>query len=297
MNALLRGVLGAGLCGQALLANLATASEAELPAIGHASVGWQQDDADGKATALALALPLSPVWYLNVSQSEADNQIASDGDDERVSTRSRRFGISLDQAGWGGSLSWLDYDDETVLATQETQLLLRHRGERVELGLELSAREHEVTVQFPLRTAEERFDSRGIGLHVGVNLANDWRLFGGWQQYRYDDARVLDEAFGSRLLDYPRLYNQLLSQRDQADGALADHNAWLGVDVPLAEHLLSFEHARSELELDGSQFRTNTVILVLNLAEHWGLDLSAGVSTGDDADDIRFAGVTLHLFW
>ena len=297
MNTLLRGVLGAGLCGQALLAGLANASETELPAIGHASVGWQQDDAEGEASVLALALPLSAAWYLNASQAESDNQIASDGGDERISSRSRRFGISLDQTGWGGSLSWLDYDDETVLATQETQLLLRHRGERVELGVELSVREHEVTVQLPLRTAEESFDSRGVGLHVGVNLTNDWRLFGGWQQYSYDDARVLDPAFGSRLLDYPRLYNQLLTQRDQADGALVDHNVWLGVDVPLATHLLTFEHARSELELDGSQFRTNTLILALTLGEHWGLDLSAGISEGDDADDIQFAGLALHVFW
>lgn len=297
MKPLLCGVLCAGLLGQAPVHAGSADADTEQSGVGHVSAGWQQDNADGDSTLLALSLPLSAHWYVNTSHASADNQIDSSGGDETVSATSTRFGISLEREGWGGSLSRLNYDDDVVLETAETQLMLRHRGETVELALELSQREHEVTVEFPLRTAKENFDSRGVGLHVGIDLPNDWRLFGGWQQYNYDSAQVLDPDFGNRLLDYPRLYSQLMAQRDQADGALVDHNAWLGVDLPVARHLLTFEHAISELEIDGTRFSTDTAILALTFGEHWGLDLSAGISRGDDTDDIRFAGVAVHLFW
>ena len=67
--------------------------------------------------------------------------------------------------------------------------------------------------------------------------------------------------------------------------------------MPLKDHVLTVEHAVSELEIDSTGFSTDTVILALNLGEHWGLDLSAGISRGDDTDDIRFAGVSAHVFW
>lgn len=296
MKALLSGVLCAGLLGQAPV-YASNEDDDALPGIGHASVGWQQDDADGESTAIALSLPLTPQWYLNGSHAKADNQLDSTDGSDTVSATSTRFGISLERDGWGGSLSQLDYDDDAVLATSELQLMLRHRGERVELALELSQREHEVTVELPLRTVTETFDSRGVGLHLSVRTDNSWRVFAGWQHYTYDDNRVLDPNFGNRLLDYPNLYSQLMAQRDQADGALVDHNGWLGLDVPLKDHVLTFEHAVSELEIDGTGFSTDTIILALNLSEHWGLDLSAGISRGDDTDNIRFAGITAHLFW
>lgn len=301
MKALRCGVLCAGLFGQALVYADVVGQDALAPTsdLGHASIGWQQDDADGDSTALALALPVGAGWYLNGSQARSENTIDSSGGSETLTATSRRFGLSLEQPDWSGSLSLLRYDDDAVLATDETQLMLRLRGKRWDVGFELASRAHEVFADLPapFRDREESFDSRGVGLHLGYSTAGNARLFGGWQQYRYDDARVLDPDFGGRLLDYPRLYQTLIGLRDQADGALVDHNAWLGADLPIAEHLLTVEHAISELEVDGTEFSSDTIILALNLSEHFGLDVSVGSSRGDQTDTIRFAGVTLHLFW
>ena len=293
MKALLSGVLCAGLCGQAPV----LAAEPEPTVIGHASLGWQQDDADGEALSFALALPVAAHWALTASQSETDNDITTIDGDSRATSTSRRFGVQIEGSAWGASISQLSFDDGAVLETDETNLLLRYRGDRLDIGFELGFRGHEVTIELLEQTRQESFDSRGVGLHLGWRTASELRLFGGWQQYRYDDARVLDSGFGSRLLDYTRLYNTLMGQRDQADGALVDHNGWVGIDVPLADHLLTVEHSFSELEIDGDGFSTDTVILALTLGAHWGLDLSAGISRGDEVEDIVFAGLAVHAFW
>jgi hypothetical protein len=312
MKALLCGVLCAGLLGQAPVfakdsalddapdaAQNNKASDDAGIGIGHASVGWQQDDADGESTAFALALPLPASWYLIGSRAESDSQLDSLSGSDTVTATSTRFGLSRERDGWGGSLTLLRYDDDAVLSTDETQLILRHRGEQLEFGLEFSARSHDVFADMPepMQDREASFDSSGYGLHLGFTTKADWRLFGGWQKYRYDDARVLDEDFGENLLERPLLYLLLMNQRDKADGQLVDHNLWLGFDAPLGKHLLTFEHAVSELEIDGGEFSSDTLILALNLGERWGVDLSAGISQSDETDDLKFAGLSLHLFW
>lgn len=300
------GVLCAGLLGQAPVQAFAEPDD-ELPAPGHASLGWQRDDAEGDSAALAVALPLTQVWYLNASAVRSDSQLDTLADSEPVQATSTRLGVSLEQPGWGGSLSLLRYDDESVLQTDEQQLLLRHRGEQVELGLELAARGHDVTVTLPNRTVSESFDSRGLGLHVSVSNEAGLRGYLGWQQYDYDDAKIFDADFKKLLLllnQYPNLrqqilraYSSALAQQNQAQGSLADKNWWLGLDLPIAEHVLTVEHFVSTAELDGSEFSTDSVLLALNLGEQWGLDLTAGINQGEDTDDIRFAGITAHIFW
>lgn len=318
MKALLSGVLCAGLFGQATVwaaantpagtpedAVMATSGSAtdtatepaEPMALGHVSVGWQQDDADGEGRSLAFALPVSAHWTLSASQADSDTEWLGRDGVEQGTSRSRRLGAEYSGAEHDFSLSRLAFDDDAVLETEETRLQWMYRGDGIEFGLELAQRRHEVTVELFDRTRQEQFDSRGIGVRLGVQADNGNRLYGGWQQYSYDEARVLDPNFGNRLLDYPRLYNLLLTQRDQAEGALVDHNAWVGIDLPIAEHLLNYEHNRSELEVDGSQFHSDTVTLALTFAAHWALDLSIGQSRGDAVDAIQFTGVAVHFFW
>ncbi|NQD35526.1 hypothetical protein HPT27_00735 [Permianibacter sp. IMCC34836] len=300
MKPLLFGVLCAGLLGQAPVQAFDQSAD-ELPGLGHASLGWQQDSDEGDSAALALALPLSPVWYLNASAVRANSQMATLSGSESVQATSTRLGLSLEQSGWGGGLSLLRYDDDMLLKTDEAQLALRHRGEQLELGLELSKRSHEVsvTLQFPLQVREysESFDSRGVGANIAISSESGLRAYGALQQYDYDDARVLSDQFGQYLLSHPRLYLAMLTTRQLAQGGLAKRNGWLGVDVPVAEHLLTFEHFVSVPELDDGSFRTDSVTLALNLGERWGLDLNAGINRGEQGDDIRFAGLTAHVFW
>jgi len=304
-------VLVAALLCHTLLAAVAGAGEDRTDladvGIGHASVGWQQDDADGDSAAFALSLPFASKWYFNASVLRSDNLPGIIGATGRIQASSQFAGLSLDRDGWGGSLSLLRSEDEAVLASRETQAIIRHRGEHFELDLELADRRHDVTVSLPNRTIGDSFDSRGVGLQLGLRRNNGLRAYLGWQQYDYDDTLIFDATFRAlleRANQYPdlraqllRTYNSAVAQQRQAQGNLARRNGWLGLDVPLADHVLVIEHYVSEAEFDGSKYRTDSAILMLNLADQWGLDFSAGVNRDEFSNVIRFVGLTGHVFW
>ncbi len=274
---------------------------------GSLSLGYQHDDADGDSKLFALDVPLGVDWLLSIGLLDAANQPNTVAGSPRVATETRTLSLSGQGDGLSAGINLLQYQDGSVLKTDEVALSLRYQGDRHTLRFELMQRQHDVAITLPARVLNDSFDSRGVGADFSFDVGADGQLYGGLQVFDYDDTLLFDTTFQRLLVQaeqYPALRERLLrsysaatSQQFQAQGSLVSDSWWLGFGLPLADHWLAVEHYASTAEVDGSEYSTDVLLLGLTLNEQWALDITAGVNRDAVSSDIAFAGLTLHWFW
>lgn len=286
----LRTTIGWALAGLALTVWQTTQAQEEESSLPFILAGGVQSDAEGSASALVSAdVGVTRSTWVSVAT------VATSSPSERAGLDTRSLSVGLDQrvADFGFSLGVERWGESGEIESDDWDLGISWRGDKLRLGAGIERRDFAVTFQFVgpggrTFSRESGFDADGATARVSYELTPDWRLFASGRRYDYSvDLTLVPRLDVFRLLSTSTL---------TLTNSLVDYQYSVGVERELGDKVLSATFGRDRSAVDKTVLETVDLGLLLPLAPRFDIELSLGVSNSDDFGSEVFGGVFLFFY-
>ncbi|MEZ5498045.1 MAG: hypothetical protein R3E77_01310 [Steroidobacteraceae bacterium] len=235
----------------------------------------------------------------HVSMSAGAGHTTSSADFADLHGRALRAALDLHNDRLGARVGIRSWSDSSDYQTRTAAAEIYFRAGAFEFGLRGEDQHSDVAFSLTLaNTLIERrlaVDGTGIGANI-TYIGGNWAAIASYTSY--DFGRTVDrlqQALSAPQVDSRPRLAALIGSLLTDLSATVDRRYSLTLDRSFIRSGLRFDIGGVEDALDGSQAQSASVSWRYAMTPRWEVELTGGMSDGDNLDGVGFAGVALTL--